>query len=154
MNQPVSKPQIAYSERVLPSFGSFLPVLLLIPTGLLTLAPVNGLLGLLIGAGLSLLVIAILVATAPVISVRDGQLRVGQAQISLKLTGKASPIAREDSFAERGTKLNARAFTKFQPSIKTLVRVEIKDAGDPTPYWLFSSRNPEELAALLNSTKK
>jgi hypothetical protein len=32
-----------------------------------------------------------------------------------------------------------------------MVRVELRDPADPTPYWLFSVRSAEELAALLRS---
>ena len=35
--------------------------------------------------------------------------------------------------------------------IPGVVKIELTDADDPTPYWLVSTRNPAALAAALNS---
>jgi hypothetical protein len=35
--------------------------------------------------------------------------------------------------------------------LKRSVRVEVTDPADPTPYWLVSSRHPEQLAKALDS---
>jgi hypothetical protein len=32
--------------------------------------------------------------------------------------------------------------------------VPITDLTDPTPYWLLSSRHPEELAAAINGSRR
>jgi hypothetical protein len=32
---------------------------------------------------------------------------------------------------------------------RTAVRVEVLDPADPTPYWLVSTRRPDELAAAI-----
>ena len=37
----------------------------------------------------------------------------------------------------------------LRPYLKRAVRVEITDPADPAPYWLVSSRHPEELAQVL-----
>ncbi|MFM2384507.1 MAG: hypothetical protein RL166_381, partial [Actinomycetota bacterium] len=44
----------------------------------------------------------------------------------------------------------ARAWLSIQASIKGLVKVQVLDKNDPTPYWLISTRNPEKLVNLLN----
>jgi hypothetical protein len=33
--------------------------------------------------------------------------------------------------------------------IRSLVRVELTDPDDPTPYWIFSVRHPEQLLTAL-----
>jgi hypothetical protein len=35
--------------------------------------------------------------------------------------------------------------------IPGVVRVELRDPEDPTPYWIVSSRRPQELAKALSS---
>jgi hypothetical protein len=46
--------------------------------------------------------------------------------------------------------LDTRAFTRFQIGVKSLVKIELVDPQDPTPYWLIATRNPEVLAGLIN----
>lgn len=94
-------------------------------------------------------VVALMVYSSPVIEVTGGRLRVGKAQIKLKYVGLTKAVPKEDAFAERGNLLDARAYTKFQPSVATLLRCEVVDPADPTPYWLFSTRRGDELERIL-----
>ena len=50
---------------------------------------------------------------------------------------------------QAGRDADARAFLLVRPYISTGVRITIDDPGDPTPYWLLSSRRAVELAAAL-----
>jgi hypothetical protein len=149
MNQRVATNVILHSERVLPSFASFLPATLLIPTVWLTLSPFDPTIGWIIGLGMAFVVWALQIAFAPRIQLTQKSLTVGNATIERKYLGKAKVIPKKDAFKELGPGLNARAFIKVQSSVRTLVRVEITDAKDPAPYWLFSTRNAEKLVKLL-----
>ncbi|HWV75680.1 MAG TPA: DUF3093 domain-containing protein [Isoptericola sp.] len=91
-----------------------------------------------------------LVATAPVIEVADGRLRAGKAQIAVDLLGEVTTL--DDTEAMRtalGPALDARAFVCLRAWAHTGVRVDLEDPLDPTPYWLLSTRRPQELAAAL-----
>ena len=44
---------------------------------------------------------------------------------------------------------DARAYLLLRPYLKRAVKVEITDRADPAPYWLISTRHPEELAQAL-----
>ncbi|MEY4437130.1 MAG: hypothetical protein RL100_594 [Actinomycetota bacterium] len=149
MSQRVANELNLHSERVLPSFASFLPATLLIPAAWLTLSPLDPNLGWLIGAILAIVVWALQCAAAPKIELTKTHLTVGNASIERKYLGKARAINKSEAFRELGPELNARAFIKLQPSVRTLVRVEITDATDPTPYWIFSTRAAEVLLKLL-----
>ena len=46
-----------------------------------------------------------------------------------------------------GVDADARAYLLLRPYLKRAVRVEITDPADPAPYWLVSTRHPDELAA-------
>lgn len=142
--------EVIYRERVIPGPGAFIPLALIPPTGYLTLTPINEPLGVFIGVFGAVIAVALLIWLAPVIELSGSNLRVGKAVIPRTALGLATPIPATEAFAERGPKLNARAFIKFQPTVKTLIKVEVSDKNDPTPYLLFSTRKPEVLASHLN----
>jgi hypothetical protein len=48
-----------------------------------------------------------------------------------------------------GRDADARAFLLLRPYLKRSVRIEVTDPEDPAPYWLVSTRRPEELAGAL-----
>ena len=48
-----------------------------------------------------------------------------------------------------GVDADARAYLLLRPYLKRSVRVEITDPADPAPYWLVSTRHPDQLAAAL-----
>jgi hypothetical protein len=150
MDKPVDE-QLVFKERVLPGILSFVPLLIIYPTFWLTLAPFNALFGSITGAFVTILVVGLMVRNAPVISLTNERIRVGRANIELGFVGKAKVIEAQDRRAETGTKLDARAYLRLQPAVKGLVRLEIQDPNDPTPYWLFSSRKAEQLTESLGS---
>jgi hypothetical protein len=86
---------------------------------------------------------------APLISIRADLLQVGKAAIPTKFLGAAHVVKTQEAFVERGRNLNPLAFTKFQIGVNQMTKVEIRDLADPTPYWLFSTRNPELVASYL-----
>ncbi|MEY4397579.1 MAG: hypothetical protein RLZ53_155 [Actinomycetota bacterium] len=105
------------------------------------------------------LIVAILVTVAfclfvyfssPVLLCDGETLAARNAEIPLNLLGKATVIERESQFEELGPNLDARAWLCIQASVKKLVKIELNDPNDPTPYWLVTTRRPEELAALIN----
>jgi hypothetical protein len=98
-----------------------------------------------------LLIIIPMVATSPTISLSETELRVGKAHIERKFIGAVSAYSGTYAIAARGTELDARAWIFFRGWINPVVRVDITDPSDPTPYWLISSRRPEELVAALRA---
>jgi hypothetical protein len=80
-----------------------------------------------------------------VIEVSGSRLRVGRASIALDLLGGCTAYEGPEAFAERGTRLDARAFLCIRGWIKPVVKMRIADPLDPTPYWLVSSRRPGDL---------
>lgn len=147
-NESQSRP--IYRERVIPGPGAFIPLALVAPTAYLTLAPINDQLGVFIGVFGTVLAIAFMILLAPVIELSDKNLQVSKAIIPREALGLATAIPAAEAFSERGPKLNARAFIKFQPTVKTLIKIQISDPHDPTPYLLFSTRRPELLATEIN----
>ena len=92
--------------------------------------------------------------TAPVIEISDGLFRAGRAEVPLEFTGTAVAAIDEAARTERGTGLDARAFLVIRGWIRDAVRVPITDSTDPAPYWLVSTRHPNELAAAINESRR
>ncbi len=139
-----------YREKLWPAWWVFLATALVIPATLLVFLPISVLAGYVTAAVLYAAIVVILLVTTPTIEVGDGMLRAGKARIERSFLGRATAHTGAEAFAERGTRLDARAWLLLRPWLSGVVRVELRDPDDPTPYWLLSTRRPEELAAALN----
>lgn len=81
----------------------------------------------------------------------DGVLRVGRAHIEGRYLGAASALDAEATRRSAGRDADARAFLMLRPFLKRAVKVTVTDPADPAPYWLVSTRRPEQLAVALGS---
>ena len=98
------------------------------------------------GIALALLAALLLSYGGARISVADGWFRAGRARIEGVHLGRVSALDPEETRRVAGPEADARAYLLLRPYLKRAVRVEIADPDDPAPYWLVSSRRPEELA--------
>jgi hypothetical protein len=150
-NQKPTEP-ILYKERVRPNLGTFIAVATLLPAVMVVSEPFDFRIGIAIGTTLVLLLWAALFFKAPVIQVGKTMLSVGRAKIPLALLGKIEVIEKKQIFDERGPNLNPAAYKVFQGTVKTALKLTVKDASDPTPYWIISTRKPVQLATVLKAT--
>jgi hypothetical protein len=86
---------------------------------------------------------------SPRVEVEDGWLRAGRARIPGEFLGGAEPLDAEATRRVAGRDADARAYLLLRPYLKRAVRVSVRDARDPAPYWLVSTRDPEHLAAAI-----
>jgi hypothetical protein len=138
-----------YRERLLPGISFYIASLVIPVASYLICLAFSAEIALYIAVITELLLIALSVLTSPLIAISEGLLKVRMASIPLELLGKIEVIPKADAFLERGRKLDPRAYVSFQVGVKTLIKVEVRDAADPTPYWLFATRNPLALKKLL-----
>ncbi len=138
-----------YFERVLPSLPSFLPTLAVFPTVLLALYPISPIIGFVAGGVLGVLAPLLMITKAPTIRIANGYLETAKARLPISVIKSVELIPKESSFSERGPKLNSRAFFVFQASVPELVKIELADPQDPTPYWLLSTRRGIEIERLV-----
>lgn len=138
-----------FSERVLPSIFSFLPLVLIPASIWLVLLPIIGNGGLFIGIAIAVVAGALLVYSSPRIQIINGFLVVNQARLKVEEISRVETISAEEMFEARGSKLDARAFLALQSSVKTGIRITPKESEDPTPYWLVSSRRALQIATIL-----
>jgi hypothetical protein len=88
---------------------------------------------------------------SPRVDVEDGWLRAGRARISGEFLGGAEPLDPAATRRVAGPEADARAYLLLRPYLKRTVRVTVCDDRDPAPYWLVSSRHPEQLAAAVTA---
>ena len=83
------------------------------------------------------------------VTVEGGTFRAGRARIPVALLG--APVALDAPASRRlaGMDADARAYLLLRPYVKRSVQVPVADPEDPTPYWLVSTRRPEQLVAAL-----
>ncbi|WP_051224834.1 DUF3093 domain-containing protein [Pseudoclavibacter soli] len=138
-----------YSERLRPHGGAYLALVLIIPAFAVVFYEVQPIVGYIVGPSLYVLIFLISWFASPVISVSDEQLFAGRARIPLAALGEVTVYRRGDEALEqlRG-RLDVRAYLCVRGGVD-LVRVEVTDPEDPTPYWLLGSRHADELAAEL-----
>ncbi|HEV2779118.1 MAG TPA: DUF3093 domain-containing protein [Actinophytocola sp.] len=85
------------------------------------------------------------------IEVRDGELRVGEAHVPLRFVGAVDVVDARHKRAVLGPQLDPAAFVVHRGWVGPVLRVQLTDPADPTPYWLFSTRRPEQLAEILRT---
>lgn len=138
-----------YRERLRPATGYFITLILLIPFFLAVTAPINIAIGYVIAPIIFLVVFLISLYSSPIIEVSDGRLTAGRATIDLGYLGSAEVFTGERAAAERGRDLDARAYLCIRGGKIPVVKIENTDQEDPCPYWLVSSRTPNELVSAL-----
>lgn len=85
--------------------------------------------------------------TAPVVEVRDGVLRAGRTEIPTSLLADVVILDREGVRTQMGTDWDARAFACLRTWTGGGIRATVVDPADPTPFWVVSTRRPDDLAA-------
>lgn len=138
-----------FREVLRPAAWMYVAAAMIIPTVILTMAPFNLVLGVVVGIAIYLAIVIAMVFSSPAIVLTDSELRVGPAHIDRKFVGAVSAYSGSHAVNARGPGLDARAWLYLRGWINPVVRVDVTDPADPTPYWLFSTRKPEELVAAL-----
>lgn len=80
------------------------------------------------------------------------ELRVGRARIETRHLGTVVALDADQTRRTAGRDADVRAYLLLRPFLKRSVKVTITDPADPAPYWLVSTRHPDELARALTST--
>lgn len=156
MNLPSARPHILlaveYAERLRVPLRWWVQATMLVAT--LWLAVVVALptdVAWLITAAAMALAAALLISYGSArVAVTDGTLHAGRAHIPVSLLGATTSLDADGVRRTAGVEADARAYLLLRPYLARGVRVEIADPADPTPYWLVSTRRPDELVAVLD----
>jgi hypothetical protein len=142
------EPPVAYAERLTVPLRWWVQGTMLVAS--LWLALVVALPGpvawAITGLAMLLLVVLLLTYGSARITVGDGQLHAGRARIGAEHLAGAVALDPDATRRRSGVEADARAYLLLRPYLKHAVQVDVSDPADPTPYWLMSTRHPEELA--------
>ena len=104
-----------------------------------------------IGTALATMMVAaaIFVSAAVVISIDAREIRIGRATIEHAYISASQALTAEQARQRAGVNADARAHLVLRPYVRTAVEITLGDPQDPVPYWLVSTRRPQQLAAAL-----
>ncbi|MGV8857251.1 DUF3093 domain-containing protein [Rhodoglobus sp.] len=142
-----------YRERLWPTAWLYVSTALIIPASILVFMPINILAGYITAAVLYGGIVLFLVASAPTIEVDETELRAGKARLPISIIGAVTTFHGAEATLERGQRLDARAWLMIRGWVSPVAKLEVNDEGDPTPYWLLSSRTPELLAEAIAQSR-
>ena len=143
-----------YRERLWPSPWIYIVLALVIPASVLVFMPINGLVGIITGIALYAGLAGLLTATAPLLQVNEHQLVAGRASLPLGLVGVATGFEGAEATLERGQRLDARAWLLIRGWVGPVIRIEVADPTDPTPYWLVSTRHPDAIISAIRTAQE
>ncbi|GAA4472306.1 hypothetical protein GCM10023190_02550 [Enteractinococcus fodinae] len=143
---------IIYHETLRPTWSMWLLVIIAAVLGWLTLAPLSTGWGIASGILVAAVAVFALLASRSDITVTSTHLQVGRATIEREHVGEVTGYVGDAAFQQRGQKLHGLAYLHLRSWIKPVVRIQIEDRQDRTPYWLTSTARPEELVAVLGGT--
>ncbi|MEY9953330.1 DUF3093 domain-containing protein [Leifsonia sp. EB34] len=143
-----------YRERLWATPWLFISTILVVPAVMLVFAPINFAVGVVLAIVFYAAIVVALLVTAPVIRVTAAEFTAGNARIPLEFIGEPRSFTGEEATLERGQRLDARAWLLIRGWIKPVVKVPVLDVDDPAPYWLISTRNPDQLVRVLDEARR
>lgn len=145
---------VLYTEKVWPNFWIWLVSAGFSSAGILILAPISITAGITGAIVLFAIISVVLVRSTPTIQVTGSTLRVGRATIERSFVGTTTAFRGAEATAERGPRLNGLAFLCIRGWVDPVVRIQITDPSDRTPYWLASTRHPDRLMEALSAQRR
>ncbi|MBN9631288.1 MAG: DUF3093 domain-containing protein [Actinobacteria bacterium] len=143
-----------YRERLWATPWLFISTILIVPAVMLVFAPINFAVGVVLAIVFYAAIVIALLVSAPVIRVTSAELLAGHARIPLEFIGEPVAFRGEEATLQRGQRLDARAWLLIRGWIKPVVKVPVLDVDDPAPYWLISTRNPDQLVRVLDEARR
>jgi Protein of unknown function (DUF3093) len=142
-----------YRETLWPAPWLFFGTALVIPASLLVFLPIS------IPAGIATAIIlyggclGLLIFGAPRVEVTASTLSAGRARLPISIVGDVEGFSGAEAQFERGIGLDARAWLMIRGWVSPVVKIALVDASDPTPYWIVSTRHPDDLVAAIAAAK-
>ncbi|NKX54884.1 DUF3093 domain-containing protein [Arthrobacter mobilis] len=142
---------VLFEERLWPSAWVWIVAAGMAAAVIVVLAPINLVVGYVAAGVVAVILTVLLVASTPRLVVTANTLQVGRARIERRHLGAVEAFRGEDATHQRGPALNGTAYLCIRGWIDPVVKIEITDEADLTPYWLTSTRRPAQLVAALTA---
>lgn len=142
-----------FSERLIPSVGTVLALLLSAPMVLLAALPFDLFIAIVLAIVVPSALISLVFVTAPKVVLTKKSLLVGKMNLPVEALGRAEFLEGQQAVFERGPGLSPGSQRLFRGDIPSVVKIVISDPSDPTEYVLFSSRNGAQLVSALDANR-
>ncbi len=142
---------VIYEEKLWPAPWIWIVAAGASGASVFTFIPISVQAGIIAAIVVGAILTTLLVLSTPRIRVTATDLQVGRAQIERHYIGAVEAYSGADATAQRGTELHGKAYLCIRGWISPVVKIDITDNEDPTPYWLTSTRRPEQLKAALTA---
>lgn len=140
---------VLYEERLSPAWWIWVVAVLLSSLAILVFVPISLDTGITASIVMFIVLAILLVVSTPRIQVTSRLLRVGRATIERDHIGRVTGYRGDAATAQRGPSLHGLAYMCIRGWVDPVVRIQITDERDRTPYWLTSTRHPEKLVQVL-----
>lgn len=140
---------VLYEERLTPAWWIWLVALMVSSLAILVFVPISLATGITAAVVMFVVLAILLVVSTPRIEVTTRLLRVGRATIEREHVGRVTGYRRDAATEQRGPSLHGLAYLCIRGWVDPVVRIQITDERDRTPYWLTSTRRPEQLVDVL-----
>jgi hypothetical protein len=138
-----------YRERLWPAW-SVCVFVLLVAVGLgIIVAPFGVPVMLVVAVVMTIVLEGLLLGSTTTVGVEQGCFVAGRARIPVRFLGPPEVLDAAGMQYARGPGLDARAYLCLRGWIGPGLRIPVTDPEDPVPYWLVSSRRPQQLADAL-----
>ncbi|MES2169631.1 MAG: DUF3093 domain-containing protein [Actinomycetota bacterium] len=142
-----------YRERLWASPWVFIATALVIPASILVFLPINQVAGPVVGVVLYVAILVLIAIGSPSIEVTASDVIAGRAMLPLRFVGSVTAYCADEATEQRGPRLDARAWLLIRGWVSPVVRIDLTDPDDPTPYWVVSTRHPEDFAGAITAAK-
>ncbi len=142
-----------YRERLSPGLWLLVTIALAGPMVSLVLTPLDASLALLVGGGVSLVLVTLSIVLSPTVRMIDGVLHAGRAHIDAVWLGEPADFSGEDARARRTHQIARDGWNLLRGGIDGVVVVPVTDPDDPVNSWTTSSRTPDRLAAAIRAAR-
>lgn len=127
---------------------------LLVPITFLVLVPVSPVAGALLGFFFWASAVTAMWLLSPTVEVTTSQFIAGRATLEIHFVGEVEVFRGADARHQKGVGAHGLAWFCIRPWIEPMVRVGLNDPVDRTPYWIVSSRKPEQLASQILASQR
>ncbi len=87
------------------------------------------------------------------ISIDDTDFRIDDACLPREFIASVEPLSGTPLRDALTAQLHPLAFVIKRPWVRSAVRITVNDPQDPTPYWIVSTKRPEEIRTVLEKTR-
>ncbi|NLB46299.1 MAG: DUF3093 domain-containing protein [Microbacteriaceae bacterium] len=142
-----------YRERLWPSLWLLGILLLLLPSVMLIVIPLNAALAVPIAIATYVIIAGTLILVSPKVEVTGDSLVAGNAHIPLSMLGDVTLLGSSSLKRVIGPEADARAYLVVRGHLHQGIKVAVTDERDPAPYWVITSRKPQELARAIENAR-